>query len=352
MSDSSQLEDKKVEKSAAVEESSAPLTKMLDEFLKDRPSGTVGNAKELATKVKEAHDVLNDQMNHRYQRWNGRDALRLIEEPRRIPVETTFDEKQRPVSYSNDKRALDLKYADDGSLEKVTVSVKDGSASPFWTEAELVSFEKNKDGQFHGMMKMKDGNYPSRVANQLRVWPDGSITYFDGVQRENVSINMDNSVGRWGKEDHDWNKEPLKFELTRRDGTKRLTVHSSKGTSLTIEGVPTAIYQDAEQVYGFYGIAPSAAVLDTKEGGKIAFLPNKDGTYTRAAFDPQGNLSADVIFNKPLPHFIHDLTLTPNLNVQWAPFDKNGVHFTMTGVNYSTTDNFRHYLNYKRDKGR
>lgn len=72
----------------------------------------------------------------------------------------------------------------------------------------------------------------------------------------------------------------------------------------------------------------------------------------RAAFDPKGNLSTDVMFNKPLPRFIDEISSSKNLGVKWSNFDKGGVRFTITGTPYSFMDNVDYYLDYKRDKGR
>lgn len=344
--------------SSQQEKETTPLTKMLDEFLKDRPSGTVANAHDVLNKIKEDHEKLNDQMNPRYKRYDGRDALSKIENPPEIKVQTTMNEKGQPISVTNDKRDLNIEYNSDGTVQKITAKAKDQSNSPYWTEAELVSFEKQNDGSMIGMARAKDGHlYRSRgPLTDFEVSSKGNISYHDEFFGHKVKIAMDNSVTTYGatKSDEEWKKNPTPetFETTRRDGTKQFRMYSLDGAKLTIEGVPTTIYQDSDRVYGIHGIAPSAAVLQPRDGGNIVFLPNKDGTYLRAAFDPKGNLSTDVIFNKPLPRFMDELKNSKHLGVNWSQFDKGGVRFTMTGVPYSVMDNVDHYLDFKRDKGR
>lgn len=338
------------------EDVETPLTRILDEFLKDRTNGTVANAKDTLLKPKDENDRLNDQINPNYKRYDGREALRRIENPARIPVQITLDENQRPVSYSNEKREINIKYTPDGHIEKVSVNAKEKSSSPYWSEAEIVSFEKNESGSMIGKMQLRDGRlaHSRGPLTDFNVEPNGAISYFDNFFRHKVQINMDNSVTSYGRENRNWQNDPQPetFETYRRDGTKQLRIFSLDGAKLTIEGVPATIYQDSDRVVGFSGIAPNAALLQTKDGGKIVFLPNKDGTYMRAAFDPKGNLSTDVMFNKPLPRFIDEISSSKNLGVKWSNFDKGGVRFTITGTPYSFMDNVDYYLDYKRDKGR
>ncbi len=335
------------------EKATTPLTKMLDEFLKDRPSGTVANASDVLKKTKEDHEKLNDQMNPKYKRYDGRDALSQIENPPEIKVQTTLNEKGQPISFSNVHRDVNIEYSPDGKIEKVSVTAKEKSASPYWSEADLVSFEKKKDGGMQAMMQLQDGQlYPSRSVSRFSVEPNGSISYFDDFYRNMVHIGMDNSVTTYGRSNVDGVLNLDEYQTFRRDGSTQMVKHSRDGAKLIIEGEPATIFQNESNVYGVSGIAPKAALLESKDGGRIAFLPNKDGTYTRAAFDPQGNMSADVMFHKPLAHFLDELKSVDRLGIKWSSFDKSGVRFTMTGTSYSVMENIDHYLDLKRHKGR
>lgn len=353
MSENRQENDTMNDRKNDPSESQAPLTKLLDEFLKDHTTGTVSNARELLHRSKGANELANDQVNPRYQKYDGRDALKDIENPKNVSVQVKLDETGRPVSFSSEQRDVNVSYSEDSSINKVTINAKENTSGPYWTESEFVGFERRADGSFFGVMKTEDEQlYPSKgPLTDFEISSKGNISYFDSSMRHRVKISMDNSVTTYAKEHLYWSKDPQpeKFETTRSDGTKQIRIHTLGGVKLTIEELRS---RDSVKMVGYPGVGPSAAILDSKDGGKIVFLPHKDGAYLRAAIDPKGNMSSDVMSDKPLGHFVDELRKSKELGIKWSAFNKDGVHFTMTGIDYSLKDYVNHYFDYKRDKGR
>lgn len=353
MPDFSQLADNLQKKS--VDENKAPLTTLLDEFLKEQVVGSKENIEvaNMLNSTKEERDK-NGRFYPNYKNYDGREALSQIEKSPK--PEVTVHERDRygrPTSLSTDMRALKVSYSPDGMVERITAVSKVAPNKSFWSESELTTFERLGQHEYQGFTN--DNGDKTRAAFRpdlynVTVEPNGDISYHYRLSHR-VTISMDNSVS-YEREDLDGVSGKRETLTYRRDGSQRVEVIYPDQTKLTIEGTPATIFQDVESVYGFNGVAPKAALLENPTGGKLVFLPNRDGTYLRAAFDPQGNLSSDVIFNKPLPRFIDDLRNSQSLSLSWSPYDKNGVHFTMNGIKYGVMDNIDYYLDFKRDKGR
>lgn len=334
-------------------DSRPPVTRMLDEFLKDHIEGNKENLAMIADTFKEKtkDEVLNDEWNNRYKNYDGRSALMQLERPDKPTVLVRTDLNGRPEKFTSDVREVKVGYSPDGAINKIEIDSRQAAKSKYWTEARLIGFESKGDGSYDTLMKLTDGStYAASTVDNLRISDDGTITYRQNAFGRQISISMDNSVTR---EEHLSETEQKQRFTSLPDGGRKLELTYQNGSKLTVLGKPTTIFQDDTRVYGQFGISPDVALLQSPEGGQLVFLPNLDGSYLRAAFDPKGNFSADVLFDKPLPRYIHEISSVQSLKIDWSSFDyKSGVHFNLSGVNYSLKDNWNYYLNLKRDKGR